>query len=386
MNIILNENLKEKQMNIKNIGWSLGNYCPYNCKHCYSVSVRKRGADFTRSMIDTIIQKIEQLNVDTVNFGGNEPWFTNGPTGKSLLPYIIKEIKQRGIKVGITTAGITLHKMHKHNPEILKLIDDVDISLDSPIREEHNENRGALLYDDAIKAIELCTEYEIDKSIIMCAMDWNFDIGRIKLLMEICDRHNANMRFNFLKPTSKDLINKMVPQEQYYKVMGYVLNNCVTIDITEPKLSTLVNNTASERCPCGTTSMRIHSITLEGKIPVSPCVYLHDLKYGNLLEDNIFDIVTSEPFKELRRRNENPEQITECEGCERITICGGGCAASAYLYNKHENGILSVFTKESNCWRDLDNEIDVSSYKFDSDVESLVHMNYLCTWIGYPKN
>ena len=28
---------------IKNVGWTLGNYCPHKCKHCYSMSARKPG-------------------------------------------------------------------------------------------------------------------------------------------------------------------------------------------------------------------------------------------------------------------------------------------------------------------------------------------------------
>ena len=59
------------------------------------------------------------------------------------------------------------------------------------------------------------------------------------------------------------------------------------------------------RIACGTYSMRINSITPDGKIPVSPCVYMHDYRVGDLLADDIFDIINSEQFNAFRIRKEN---------------------------------------------------------------------------------
>jgi hypothetical protein len=33
---------------IKNIGWTLGNDCPYRCQHCYSMNARQKGARHVR--------------------------------------------------------------------------------------------------------------------------------------------------------------------------------------------------------------------------------------------------------------------------------------------------------------------------------------------------
>ena len=132
--------------------------------------------------------------------------------------------------------------------------------------------------------------------------------------------------------------------------------------------------------------MRIHSITPDGKVPVSPCVYIHDYKVGNLLEDDLKDIIQSEPFKEFRRRNKNPDAIKECADCEMLKICGGGCAAKAYLWNYWKNNDYSIYRKEPNCYRDYNKEINISDYEFKNLDNNLVHMDYLCTWIGKPKD
>lgn len=376
--------LPECPSEIKNIGWSLGNACPYHCKQCYSLSVRKKGMDITTEMVDRVISQIEKLQVKTVNIGGNEPWFTNGITGSSILPYIIEKLYYRGIKIGITTSGITLIRLFEQNPEILRIINDVDISLDSPYEEEHNKNRGAQIYGLAIRALEICTQFNIAKSIIMCAMKWNFTIDRVKELIKIAKKNDANIRFNMLKPVISEHIEQIVPAEQFFLTYEYLLKNCETIDITEPFLSGVTKNEKSHRCPCGRTSLRIHSITPNGEIPISPCVYLHDYKVGDILKDDIIDIINSEPFKEFRRRNQNPNFVRGCEGCEFLSMCGGGCTAKAYLYNFWNTGNRSIYIKEPNCPKNLTRKFPDEYIKTSEQKHSLVHQDYLCTWIGKP--
>lgn len=73
---------------IKNIGWTLGIDCPCKCKHCYSFSVRQKGKNLTKEIVDKVIEQIEKLNVETVNLGGNEPIFTNGLDVKKVCYHI----------------------------------------------------------------------------------------------------------------------------------------------------------------------------------------------------------------------------------------------------------------------------------------------------------
>src|SRR5262249_36715248 len=65
--------LPECAMQIENIGWTLGNDCPYRCTHCYSMSARRKGMNLERWMIDRIVDQLVALEVETVNLGGNEP-------------------------------------------------------------------------------------------------------------------------------------------------------------------------------------------------------------------------------------------------------------------------------------------------------------------------
>ena len=382
--------LDECATTIENIGWTLGNECPYRCHHCYSMSARRKGMDLETWMIDRIVDQLSRLEVKTVNLGGNEPIFTNGiNVHDTLLPYIIERLDDAGIVVGLTTSAITLNKLEQLFPESVELLNDIDVSLDSPNPEEHNANRGAALYNQALKALDICTDHGIDHTIIMCAMTWNFSGDHIDRLIEIAKAHDSHVRINPLKPVQKEHMATLPSRRMFYEGFSKLMNACNQVDLGEPLLATAAAH-PGKGCPCGRTSFRIHSITPDGKVPVSPCVYLHDYKVGNLLTDDIFDIVNSPHFRTFRRRNGNPELVEGCAGCSEIETCRGGCAARSYLHHLHEHGERSLFVKDPYCIVEAREEMGDEFPSFPQrphvpEDKVMVHRDYLCTWIGEPK-
>ena len=138
------EKITRENNTIKNVGWTVGNYCNARCKHCYSWKVRRGKDDLHNGEVDKIVGELLKLGVETLNLGGNEPIFTNGPEiEKSVLPYMVKKIHESGITVGITTYGITATELYRLDKEAFDLVNDWDISIDSPFKEEHDSNRGS---------------------------------------------------------------------------------------------------------------------------------------------------------------------------------------------------------------------------------------------------
>ena len=321
-------------MKIENIGWTLGNDCPYRCTHCYSTIVRNKGRNLTIQDIERIVGQIASINVWTVNLGGNEPIFTSGLNPKdTLLPHIIRSLYDAKVMIGITTAGISLNHLERFYPETLSFLNDVDISLDSPFSEEHNANRGAMLFNHAIKALRTCNEYGINKTIVMCGMNWNLSDRHIDELVRLARKYHAFVRINFIKPTEPEHMEKVPDATIYYHAASRLLSQCQSVEIDEPLIA-VAANLPHKGCPCGSKSFRIHSITPDGKVPVSPCVFAHDYKIGNLLLDDLTDIIASEQFKTFRDRCENPRFIEGCRNCQYIESCRGGCASRAYLTEK----------------------------------------------------
>lgn len=378
-------NAPETPSVMKNVGWTLGNYCPHKCKHCYSMSARRLGANMTPEIVDRIVEQLAKNNVETINLGGNEPIFTNGPNVKdSLLPYIIERLDSYGLSAGITTSGDTLLYLYKYRPDIYEKINDFDISLDSPFKEEHNANRGDDLYDDAIQCLDICKQTGKPHSVIMAGMNWNFTERHLSALIELCKKYDAFVRINTMKPLNSVQMKYVMSIKQFYDGFQYLMQHCDNVENGESVLRTVTGQKNSKRCPCGISSFRIHSITPDGKIFVSPCVYMHDYKSSqDLLTHELSDIINSDEFKVFRQRNANPEMLHGCAGCEKVDVCGGGCAARSYLFNAVQTGNKSFLCKDPYCPKDYQHEFPQEQNMVNT--QRLVHMDYLCTWIGKVK-
>ena len=380
--------LCQTEATIQNIGWTLGNDCPYRCTHCYSMNARERGRNLSKPMVDRVVAQLSQVGVVTVNLGGNEPIFTNGiKLENSLLHYIIDALHEAGITVGLTTSGISILKLHERHPASFRRLNDVDVSFDSPFEEEHDKNRGAKTFGLAIKALELCRVHGIPHSCIMAAMNWNFSSAHIDALYHLALQYGANIRINPVKPVEPHHMAIALPVDDYYAGFAKLFDCCDPIDLGEPPIAAVTRYSKARRCPCGRTSFRIHSITPKGEIFVSPCVYLHDYKaQQNLLEHELKDIINSPQFRVFRQRNANPAKVAGCSECRFLETCGGGCTARSYLYHSHlSGGEKTMLAKDPYCPRDLSIQHRYPIDPLVDDSERLVHMDYLCTWIGRPR-
>lgn len=367
----------------KNIGWTLGNSCPCKCAHCYSMQVRKKGKNLNKKIVDRIIEQVKSIGAETINLGGNEPLYTNGLNPKkSLLPYIIDCATNNNLAIGITSAGPSIVGLEEFYPEYLKKINDIDVSIDSPIKFEHDQNRGAKVFDLAIKSLEICNKYDIPHTIVMCAMKWNFTLDRIKKLLELSKKYNANIRINMLKPTELKHLDMMPTKHQIEEGYNYLIKNCYTINISDPILSAEFSDSNASGCYCGINSLRINSITPDGKVSVSPCVYMHHFKVGNILIDDLSEIVKKKEFIAFVERKNKFHQIKECQGCKKLEICRGGCAAAAYWYHFYKTKEKSMYEKDPYCFFENGKSNIKTEYMH---FQNLVHENYLCTWIGKLK-
>ena len=179
--------------------------------------------------------------------------------------------------MGLTTSGITLLRLYHDHRAAFDLLNDVDVSLDSPFEEEHNRNRGARLYHQAIEALELCRRHEKPHSVITCAMNWNFSLRHIDALVSVAKACDGNLRINPIKPSRAEHMSIALPADAYFRGFARLMEVCTPVDLGEPPWPRSPT-TSTHALPVRRTSFRIHSISPDGAIYVSPCVYLHDFK------------------------------------------------------------------------------------------------------------
>ena len=191
------------------------------------------------------------------------------------------------------------------------------------------------------------------------------------------------MRINPIKPVQPQHMDATLPPEMYYAGFSRLLELCrrSTSAATDCRSDGLRRRAA---LPCGRTSFRIHSITPDGKVHVSPCVYLHDYKAPlDLLEHELADIIRSPQFHVFRQRNANPDAVSGCAGCAKLAQCGG-CAGvhTCTRCTARASGRSGRATPTARFARH-------PAIPFPQQPElladtRLVHMDYLCTWIGKP--
>ncbi len=248
-----------------------------------------------------------------------------------------------------------------------------------------SETLSASLFEVALEAIKICREYNIDRTIVMCGMRWNLTEKHMDALIEVARANETLIRINFMKPTEKKHIDIVPDAESFYCATQRLLASCKVIEMGEP-LGSVVSGESSRGCPCGTKSFRIHSITPNGTVPVSPCVYAHDYKVGDLLKDDLVDIIDSPQFKTFRKRRFTPESIDECRGCQYLEQCRGGCATRAYLWSKfNDKNKPMESVRDPYCFRDFKGDTTSVPLVWTRQDAVLVHRDYLCTLIVDPS-
>ncbi len=368
---------------ISNIGWSIGNFCNARCNHCYSWKQRRKNEDIlTKEEIDIILNKLIQYGVKTVNFGGNEPIFTQGANvEKTDLPYIINTLTEHDIVCGITTNGFTAKYLYEHHFDVFMKVNDWDFSLDAPCSELHNRNRGVSnAFEMVIEGLKLCEQHNRQKSIVVAGMKNNFNKEIMSQFLNIARKYNAEFRINILKPTEA-IHEELKPSiKQVYEIFNYLFENTDIVCLSESVLASQVG-IQTQGCPCGTNSFRIRS-KVNGRVPITPCVYL-DMDAGDILTQEIDDIVSSDVFKRFNARKEKvPTKCHELK-CERIEECRGGCTARTLLMTGEMDN------PDPYCPLLNENEIcSLGNRKISKELGTdkvRVHENYLCTWIGKSK-
>ena len=357
---------------IKNVGWSIGSYCNAVCAQCYSREARKSGDLLSEEDVLTVLNKLHSLGISTMNLGGNEPIFTHSLDPKdSILPFIIREVKKRNITLGITTNGTTMLTLNDLYPKEFAMVDDWDVSIDSPFPDEHDRNRGSGFFDKALRSLELAKSKGLSCSVVYCLMNFNSTPEHAYAISELTRKYSVNLRINTLKPTRKELLEIEASPNRihsffralsaYYKVIH---NGDIAAAISkEDPLS---------NCPCGKFSFAI-SPKKNNVIRITPCVYLQSYAVGNILNNDIASLLKTDIFRLFREYDHSG-----CEQCNNAKNCAGGCLAYILLTSEH-----GKCDRRCPALSTVVSELAPSQLK--QTIKHLVHENYLCTWIGENK-
>lgn len=291
------------------VGLGLTNDCNLQCAHCY----RPRGKIYNLTLRDVKLI-CETLEVGSVGLGTGE----NGLNPEYFQ--IIDYLRERRIPVTLASNGLTVQTTPD---EILKTFRDVEFSIDFPSEKEQNGFRGEENWRRILSGIERCRKLGTEVSVLAVLMNLNHN--KLGELAKLVGSFGCNLRVNVFQPVRNR--DYMPAYHQYWDAFRILFDHSALVSCTEPLVSTFSGLNTLHGSPCGCKSIRITPLK-----EVLPCVYWPGEKVplGEMvkLKENVFDLPQ---FQEARR------VPTECEACEYVAGCRGGCRSRALLLGEAES-------------------------------------------------
>ena len=300
------------------IGWGFSAKCNMNCDFCYSRNLRTQ---FSRTSLELemALNFIERNHdrINAINFGLGEN------TLEELWWILIERIRKKfpHISQGITTNGnLSVEVANDDNKKkVLKeAIDEVDVSIDFGTSKEHNRSRNHVkAFNWAIETLRLCSDCNIDKTVVMVAMKDTFKEDNLKSIINIVKRHDANLRINIYRPIEQGKIGSMIDPIEFYKGLELLLKELRVHCLSDPLISAIMGEKKYRGDFSGIASLRILD---NGSI--TPSTYLLDERWiaGNIYRDSDLHIdkIKDTPQFSMFSNVDPPEK---CKPCKVVNYC-----------------------------------------------------------------
>ncbi len=357
---------------LKSIGWGFG-VCNMHCKHCYGAS-SSRAEEHTFTELAAIADKICPTITD-INYGTGE--FIFNPNAVELARYIARNYPN--VKQAVTTNGATAIMMDP--AEVKRIFHDIDISIDFPDPERHNDFRQhPRAWDWVERSLKICKELGIEASIVTCVTSQTSD-DDIKEFLELADKHQASWRTNWFRKTGRGKSKLQLTPYRFWQIIKLLAEQGITFEsISDPLIANILGNAEKNPvagCSCGRLSCRIQT-----DLSVTPCVYLKGEKWaaGSIAEKTLDEIYTSVLFSQIRDRY--PDLCKDCRFGEQ---CRGGCASRAFLHlgDLRQPDDYCPYAASDIAVMDLVHQILDIQLKVTPGTDK-VHDGYLCTMIVKP--
>ncbi|KPJ69868.1 hypothetical protein AMJ44_02050 [candidate division WOR-1 bacterium DG_54_3] len=199
---------------------------------------------------------LKNFGIQHINFTGGEPLL------REDLPQLLKQAKDHGFKVELTTNGILYPEKAR---SLAGLIDRLYFSLDYPVAEEHDRSRGVECFHLVIQGIKLAKELG-EKPII------NFTMTRdsVRFLPEMIELAEKLKVFIYLNPVygfygTQGFENATFFHIRYYSRRKNILLNLAVLEFVKAG----GNRVLLPRCKAKETTLTI----LPDGNRVSPCFF-----------------------------------------------------------------------------------------------------------------
>jgi Fe-coproporphyrin III synthase len=319
--------------------------CNQKCIFCYNIwkegcnmpAIKK---NFSREEHLRVIDKIIENEIFNIIFSGGEPLLI------SYLEELIEILTKKNIGTTLITNGVLLTKDRALSLKKAGL-DVVQISMHHFSKEENSEIVGnEEAYDKTVQGIKNAVEIfgsenvninmvaltQTHKDVYKMASFLNslgvksFSIGSPSVTGEMSNNIERNIVID--KAKFLDIYSQLKKAEKDFGMRvsftgGFPI--CILPDFEEN--ISMINN----YCDAG-----LNQLVIGPGGDIRPCVCLSE-KVGNIFKDDLKEIWKKNRFLlNLRKLKYSPEV---CKDCKYLSICRGGCRASARGYSGKLNAI-----------------------------------------------
>jgi mycofactocin radical SAM maturase len=305
-----------------NVTWEITEACNLRCAHCLSSGLRaQRRGELDLEQCRGLIDELVRMQVFQINFGGGEP-FLRGDF-LDILGYT----HRHGITVCVSTNGTllddtTIDALLNVAPVYLQ------VSLDGARPETNDAIRGRGTFDRILAGVELLAERGYpDFSLNMVVTRLN--ASEVSEFDHLARRHGAKTRLSRFRPSGGGCHtweDYRLTKDQLMELSAFLGNNPEILTGDSFFALTPASRRNLGLNMCGAAKMTC-AVAPDGS--VYPCAFLSDRAFlaGNVKTELLWDIFRSSPVFERFRRLE----VESCRGCDRFSICHGGCPAVGYF-------------------------------------------------------
>ncbi|MEN0584991.1 MULTISPECIES: radical SAM protein [unclassified Kosakonia] len=286
--------------------------CNFTCKHCY------RNNDYLHSSVLKlsdwygIVNEFHKNGGEEITISGGEPLLY-----KDIIA-LINFIKNLGVKLTILSNGTLWENVFRKNTDTLKIIDEIQISLDGYDEVSFSLMRGKGNFNKVLSNIQWLKANEANVSLAVTASP-----NIVNDLISFFNLKNflLSLKDDFiLRLTQKILPNegiKEFDEEQYYKRIQE-LSECIYPNNNKAKWISVYWSKDSREDNCGWGNLTINAIG-----DVYTCNRTDEAtKIGNALSDVFSNILISANYEKEKTSVNN---IYPCKYCALRLLCNGGC-------------------------------------------------------------
>lgn len=315
--------------------------CNFNCKYCFIsdiVSTNDKSKVMTQEVAKASVELLQrtyerqQHEYDkTITFYGGEPLLNF-----DIIQYFMQEVDRvktkaywpSDVKYAIISNGSLLTK------EIIYFLrqNNIALSISYDVDKHSHANRinrmGQETFDVVRNNIQLCIDEKMPYSLSITISE-NTLRNKDAVLQEILSLEPLTIAFNMLIPNKH-----LTPSNTYYEKATDFMIDCfkqlrnkgLYEDRMMRKVQAFIDNKLYLYDCCASGGNQL-VIAPDGCIGICHG-YLNDRKYfsSNVMDEN-FDFRDSSDFTYWNKRS--PIFMSECQDCECLGICGGGCPYAA---------------------------------------------------------